>query len=294
MVSPNSSRTGPRGQAQFWRRLEQLGYREQHNLVAQRYFADGDATRLRTTFESVAESHADVVVTWTTPAAVMAKKAIEATPIVVVTMNEPVALGLAQSISRPGGNLTGISLAYTEGLGGKWLQMLADAVPKLRTVAVLYHPGSPANAILLRRAAEIAPSLGIKLKLVEVTRIDDLEQAVLAAQGAAQGVLVLPDPFTGTHRQTIVDSLARHRLPAVYGIVEFVDAGGLMAYGVDHVRLFNRAAEYVDKILKGADPGELPIEQPLAYLTSVNLRAAKALGLTIPDSLLLRADEVVR
>jgi putative ABC transport system substrate-binding protein len=294
VVSPNSPDTGPRGQAQFWNRLQELGYVDRLTLIAERYYASGDRARLEALMNEVARSKPDVLVTWTTPATVIASKATSTVPIVAVTMNEPVALGLAASLTRPGGNITGITLAYTEGLAGKWLQMLADVVPRLRTVAVIYHPASQSNTILLRNATAAAPSLGLKLKPIEVTRADQLERAAQDARKAAQGVLVLPDPFTGTHRQAIVQQMAKHRLPAVYGIVEFVDAGGLMGYGVDHVRLFNRAAEYVDKILKGTSAAELPIEQPTGYLTVVNLKAAKALGIAIPEPLLLSADEVIR
>jgi len=182
----------------------------------------------------------------------------------------------------------------TEDLTGKWLEIVQEAFPRVPTLAVLCNPDSPLVARLTTRLRVAAPPRGLALRFVEVRTSDALESAFKQAKREAQAVLVLPDPVTTGNRKEITALAAKYRLPALYTIPDFMDSGGLIAYGVDSAVLFRRAADYVDKILKGASPGDLPIEQPNQYVLEVNLKTARALGIVIPQSILLRADEVIR
>jgi putative ABC transport system substrate-binding protein len=238
----------------------------------------------------------DVLVTYSTPAAVAARNATNTIPIVVAVMGDPIGAGIVTNLSRPGGNLTGLSLEWAEGIEGKWLELLQDMVPQLSTVAVLVNLNTPVHAIqeMAKKLEVIAPSRGVKIRLIEIGKPDSFDGAFKRARNEAQAALILGDVFTFEHRRQLTALAARYQLPAIYPLREYVDAGGLMAYGADRAILFRRAAEYVDKILKGAKPGDLPIEQPTKFELVVNLKTAKALGLKVPESILLRADEVVR
>jgi putative ABC transport system substrate-binding protein len=234
----------------------------------------------------------DVLVTYSTPGAIAAKSATSTVPIVDALMGDPVGMGLAASLARPGGNLTGLSMSWTD-MTGKWLELLQEAVPQLSTVAVIANPDGP----LFRLAEEIqavAPKRGLKLRVIEVREPGALDRAFKQARQKTQGVLVLPDLMVAAHRGQVTVLAAKHRLPAVFFDRSFVEAGGLMAYGPDTATMFRRAAEYVHKILRGAKPGDLPIEQPTKFELVLNLRTANSLGISIPESVLLRADEVIR
>jgi putative ABC transport system substrate-binding protein len=209
-------------------------------------------------------------------------------------MGEPVANGLVDSLARPGGNLTGLSMAWGDGIPGKWLELMHETIPQLATVAVIANPDNPLNRSVVKELAAAAPKSGMKLRVIEVREPEELERAFQQARVRAQAVLVLPDALTVYHRRRITALAAKHRLPDMYALFEFMDAGGLMAYGVDQAVLFRRAAEYVDKVLRGARPADLPIEQPTRFKLVLNMTTAKALGITIPQSILLRADEVIR
>jgi len=203
--------------------------------------------------------------------------------------------GLVPSLARPGGNLTGFSLFLGENFSSKWLELLREALPKISRVAVLLNRTSPASAGYLTVLQGAAQKLGIKLRPQDVQDPGQFDSAFAAMVAErAQGLIVVVDPLTVRYRGRIVELAAKNRLPAAYGFREFVDAGGLMAYGVNVPSLCRRAAVYVDKILKGTKPGDLPVEQPTTFDLVVNLKTAKALGLTIPQSLLLRADEVIQ
>ena len=241
----------------------------------------------------VLERKVDVLVTASTPGAVTAKKATNTVPIVVAVMGDPIGTGLVASLARPGGNLTGLSLQW-EDLGGKWLELLQEAIPRLSTVAVISNPDSPAIREVARKLREIASRRGVRLRFHDVREAGEFAHAFKQARQEAQAALVLADPVTVAHRREITALAAAHRVPTLYVLQEFMDTGGLMAYGVDQRILFPRAADYVDKILRGARPAELPIEQPMQFSLVVNLKAARALGLSIPESILLRADEVIR
>jgi ABC-type uncharacterized transport system substrate-binding protein len=279
---------------EFWKRIHELGWSEGGNLVVERRFAEGHVDRLPGLMADVVDRKIDVLVTWGTPAAIAAKKATTTIPIVAATMGDPIGTGLATSLAHPGGNLTGLSLQWGEGVTGKWLELLQDVIPKLATVAVIHNPDSALAQRMMRELIREAPSRGLKLQPLEVRDPRVLESVFAQARRHAEAILVLPDPLVGEHRARVVALAAKHRLPDMYAMLEDAEAGGLMAYGVDHKAVFRRAAEYVDKILRGTKPEDLPIEQPSQFVLALNIRTARALRLAIPQSILLRANEVIQ
>jgi len=293
-VDTESPSTALRGTAAFWTRLRELGWVEGQNLMVEQRWAEGRLDRLPTLMAEVVGQSPDVIVTLSTPGAIAAKNATSTIPIVVPAMGDPVAMGLAGSLARPGGNLTGLSLEMTQDLSGKWLQLLQETVPRLSSVAVILNRASPLVRKVAKDLEALAPTRRVKLRFIDMTDAAALDDVFKRARREAQGVLVLPDPLTLHYRAQVVALAARHRLPAMYPFVEFVAIGGLMAYGVDNAVLFRRGADYVDKILRGAKPADLPIEQPTQWSLAINLKTARTLGLTIPQSILLRADEVIR
>jgi len=292
-VDPHSPSTDLRGVNEFWQRLHELGWEEGQNLVVERRWAGGRIDRLPGLMAEVVANNVDVLVTYSTPAALAAKRATSTVPIVVASMGDPVGTGEAQSLARPGGNLTGLSLGYAD-IAGKWLELLQETVPRLSAVALISNPDSPVSASCAKALAAIAPTLRLKIRVFGVPGPKAFGGAFKQARRQAQAVIVLPDPVSLEHRQEVAALAARYRLPAIYFVRDFVDAGGLMAYAPDSVAMLRRAAEFVDKVLKGAKPGDLPIEQPTKFELIVNLKTAKALGITIPESILLRADEVIK
>jgi putative ABC transport system substrate-binding protein len=236
----------------------------------------------------------DLLVTYGTPAATAARNATQTVPIVVMAMGDPVGTGLVETLARPGGNLTGLSGAWDEAFAGKWLELLQEAVPRLATVAVLGHPGNPLTAKVLEAVNALGRERGLRIHVIGVTAVGDVTPAVEEARRHAQAMLVLSDPVTFTARRQLTSLSAKYRLPTVFPMREFVDDGGLMSYGSDSADLGRRAAEYADKVLRGAKPGDLPIEQPTHFVLVVNLRTARELRLQLPESILLRADEVIR
>jgi ABC-type uncharacterized transport system substrate-binding protein len=279
--------------AEFWKRLDELGWTEGRNLVVERRFAEGRIDQLPALMESVIERKVDILVTWGS-GAVAARQATRTIPIVAADMADPVGSGLASSLAHPGGNLTGLSLQWDEGVTGKWLELLQEAVPKLATVAVIHNPDSPAVQRMIKNLTTHAATRRIKLWLLEVRDGRALAAAVTQAGAHAQAVLLLPDPLIAEHARRLVALVAENRVPDMSGMLEFAQAGGLMAYGVDQKAVFRRTAEYVDKILRGARPEDLPIEQPRQFLLVINLITARALRLTLPQLLLQRADLIIR
>ena len=270
--------------------MRDLGYIEGRNLVLEYRRAEGKTERLSDLLAELVRLKVDVIVTGGTPAVLAAKRATITIPVVIGAMGDPVASGVVASLARPGGNITGLSLAIGEGFAGKYLELLREAVPKASRIAVL-RPAAVSTVHDMERAAR---SLDVRLQFVEVNQPGQLDRAFAAmtAQHAA-ALVVTPNPFNSTHSDRILRLAAKHRLPALYGLRMFVDAGGLMAYGPSLSESWRRAATYVDKILKGAKPADLPIEQPTKLELIINLKTAKALGLTIPQSLLVRADEII-
>jgi putative ABC transport system substrate-binding protein len=278
----------------FSQRLRELGYLEGQNLFIEVRWADGHIDRLPALMAELLEHKIDVIVANATLGALAAKNATSTIPIVGVGMGDPVHSGLAASLGRPGGNLTGLSIGYSEGIAGKWLELLQEVVPRLSTVAVITNPGNPWERDRVKELNAIAAERHLKVKIIEVRDAEALDGGFDEARRQAQAVLVIGNALTLTHQRQITALAAKHRLPAIYNVREFVDAGGLMAYASDWAAHYRRAADYVDKILKGANPAELPIEQPTQVELLVNLKAARALGISIPQTLLLRADEVIQ
>ena len=293
-VDPASRTTTLSGVNAFWERLRELGWVEGQNLVIEARWAESQIDRLPNLMNEVLARKVDVLVTYSTSGALAAKSATSTVPIVVAAMGDPVGTGIAPSLSRPGGNLTGVSLQWGEDLSGKWLELLQETVPKVSTVAIISNPDSPVVRRITKDLERIAPRHGLKLRFYDVREVAMLPGVFKQARQAAQAALVLADPLTVDARREITVLAAAQRLPTLYVLQEFMEAGGLMAYGVDNRIVFRRAAEYVDKILRGAKPGDLPIEQPAQFSLVVNLKTAKALGLTIPQSILLRADQVIQ
>jgi len=279
--------------AAFREGLRELSYVEGQNIAIESRWAEGNYDRLPGLAAELVRFKVDIIVTYGTPASQAAKRATGTIPIVMAGAIDPVASGLVTIVARPGGNLTGLSLMAPE-LVGKQLEILKDVVPKVSRVALLGNPANPGNAPQVRHAQDAARALGLRLQPLEARGPSDIDSAFAAMTSEQAGaVMVLVDSMLLDHRTRIADLAARRRLPAVYGLSDHVEAGGLMAYGPNRLDIFRRAATYVDKILKGAKPGDLPVEQPTKFALVINLKTAKALGLTIPPSLLQRADQVI-
>ena len=276
----------------FRQGLRELGYAEGQNIRIEYRWAEGRDERLQGLAAELVHLKVDVIVTAGT-GALAAKNATTSIPIVMAATANPVGLGLVASLARPGGNVTGLTGQGDE-LPGKWMQLLKETVPRVSRVAVLWDPASSAESV---RASETAArSLGIRLQTLKVGRPDDFAAAFAKAQkNRTEAIIVLGSASFYAHRARLVELAAKYRLPTMYDQKEFVvGSGGLMSYGANFHDLFRRAAGYVDKILKGAKPADLPIEQPTKFELAINLKTAKALGLTIPPLLLLRADQVIQ
>ena len=272
--------------------LRDLGYVEGRNLVIEYRSADGRAERFPDLASELIRLKVDLIVTRGTPAAKAAKNATETIPVVMATMGDPRAI--VASFAAPGGNITGVTTFSTE-LTGKRIEILKELVPRLSRVALLHNMGNPAAPPEWEEITTAARSLGLQAELLDVRSQDDLGRAFEQAVRRHVDALVIgADGLTQMHQQTIVDLVARTRLPAAYPAREFVDVGGLMAYAIRYPDLYYRFASFVDRIFKGAKPAELPVEQPTKFELVINMKPAKALGLTIPQSVLLRADEVIR
>jgi putative ABC transport system substrate-binding protein len=289
--------TSPHLTEAFRQGLRDLGYVEGRNLVIEYRDAQGKFERLPTLAAELVALKVDVIVVGNVVTALAAKQATRTLPIVFTAVGDPVGSGLVTSLARPGGNVTGLSALYLE-LVGKCLELLKQAVPGVSQVAVLWQPGALPERTekdLLKEAEGAGRALGVRLQFVEARGPADFDRAFSDMTRARAGALTaLPSLRFFNERKRLVDLAAKNRLPAVYQVREFVDAGGLMSYGPNPADLYRRVATYVDKILKGAKPADLPVEQPTKFELVINLKTAKALGLTIPPSLLGRADEVVQ
>ena len=280
----------------FRQGLRDLGYVEGHNVVIEYRDAAGKPERLPALAAELVALKVDVILAVGEPHALAAKQATKTIPIVFAVAADPVASGLVTNLARPGGNVTGLSSVGPD-LVGKRLELLKQVVPGVSRVAVLWQPGGADDRTekdLLKGAEVAARALGVRLQFVEARGPAEFEGAFAAMTKARAGALtVLGSPMLLSERRRLVDLAAKHRLPAVYTSRESVDAGGLMAFGANFADMYRRAATYVDKILKGAKPADLPVEQPTKFDLLINLKTAKALGLTIPPSLLQRADQVI-
>ena len=286
---------GPRLEG-FFKGLRDLDYVEGRNLMIEYRYAEGKPERYPALAAELVALKVDVIVSANTLGTLAAKQATKTIPIVFATAGDPVASGLVTSLARPGGNVTGSSTLSPE-LVGKRLEQLKQVVPGVTRVAILWQPGAVPELTekdVLKAADVAARALGVRPQFVEARGPADFDRAFSDMTGARAGALtVMGTPMFFTERRRLVDLAAKNRLPAAYGSRDYVDAGGLMAYGPNVADSLRRAASYVDKILKGAKPGDLPVEQPTKFELVINLKTAKTLGLTIPPSLLQRADEVI-
>jgi len=277
----------------FRKGLRELGYVERENLSVEYRFAEGRPDQLPALAADLVRLKVSVIVTEGTTATRFAKEATSTVPIVMAQDPDPVGTGFVASLARPGGNITGLSNLRPD-LSGKRLELLKDTVPRLTRVAVLATAATPGTAQTVKETELAAGTVGVQVSYVEVAAAKDIDMAFRAASSArADAVFVLASPIFLSHRGQVTDLAMKHRLPAMYYTMEFVLGGGLMSYGASVLDLFRRAALYVDKILKGAKPSDLPVEQPTKFELVINLKTAKALGLTIPPSLLQRADQVI-
>jgi putative ABC transport system substrate-binding protein len=295
LLTSNAARTAHMREA-FYQGLRDLGYIEGHNFVTEFRDAGGKLEQLPALAAELVSLKVDVIVVGGTPQAFAAKQATRTIPIVFTTVGDPVGSGLVASLARPGGNVTGLSNLAPE-LVGKHLDLLKQVVPGVSRVAVLRHPsavGERTHQDLVKIAESAARALALRLQVVDVRNPAELDMAFAEIAGARFGaVTVLGSTMFFIERQRLVDLAASNRLPAIYAEREFVDAGGLMSYGANDADLLRRAATYVDKILKGAKPSDLPVQQANKFDLMVNLKTAKALGLVIPQSVLLRAEKVI-
>lgn len=280
--------------AAFQQGLRDLGYVEGKNIIVEYRTAEGRFARLPELAAALVRLEVDVLVTEGTPAAHAAKDATSVIPIVIGNAGDPVGSGLVASLARPGGNITGLS-DFASGVAVKRLQLLKETVPSASRVAVLSNPGNSTNPLQLKELEAAAAALGATLLALNATNLEEIDRAFTRMRTERPGALiVLGDALFATHRRRIVEFAVKNRTPGIYGAAEWVDAGGLISYGVNFPDLHRRAATYVDKILKGTKPAELPIEQPTRLELVINLKAAKQLGLTIPQSMLYRADRVIQ
>ena len=273
--------------------LKEVGYIEGQNIVIEYRSADGQQERFPDLATELVRSKVDVLMTTGTPGALAAKRATSTIPVVLAGAGDPVGSGIVASLARPGGNVTGLS-AFNLEIYAKRVELLRDLVPKLARLAGLFNLGNPVLPLQWKEVEQAARAFGIQPQLLDVRKPEELGRAFDAATRQRAGALIVAlDGLTQANRRQIIDLAVKHRLP-MYGSEEFVRAGGLVSYAANRPHLYYRAATYIDKILKGAKPGDLPVEQPTKFELVINLKTARALGLTMPESLVGRADEVIR
>ena len=278
----------------FRQGLRELGYIEGKNIVIEWRSAEGKQDRLPALAAELVRLNVDIIITGGPPSTRAAKKATVTIPIVMGFDNDPVGNGFVASLARPGGNITGLA-TLAPGISGKLLELLKEVVPRLSRVAVLGTSTQPGNAQSLSETELAARAFGVQLEYLDVRGPDDIETAFRAAgKEHADGILVLQSPIINSQRIHVADLAIKSRLPGIFPQSEYAKAGGLMYYGANTVDLFRRAATYVDKILKGAKPADLPVEQPTKFDLIINLKAAKQIGLTIPPNVLARAERIIR
>ena len=278
----------------FRQGLRELGWVEGQNIVIDYRFAEGRLDRLPDLAAELVRLKVDIIVSLGTQGVTAAKNATETIPIVMIGVRDPVGTGLIASLARPGGNVTGVSGSAGLEIVAKQLELLKETVPKAHRVALLSNPANAYHQLATREVNVAARSLGVQLQILEARGPNEFDGAFAAmAKERVGALLVVSDVIFNNHQTRLADLAARSRLPAAYGVRESVEAGGLMSYGTSFLDLHRRSAAYVDKILKGAKPADLPVEQPTKFELVINLRTAKTLGLTIPPTLLSRADEVI-
>jgi putative ABC transport system substrate-binding protein len=289
----NEHAVNPAVNTAFSEALQELGWVEGKNVVFAYRYAENRLERLPELAADLVRRKVDVIAAAGTLAPLAAKRATTTIPIVMTAAGDPLGSGLIASLARPGGNVTGMSLMASD-LGAKRLELLKEVLPRLSRVAVLWNAANPYSVLVFNQTQAAGRTLGIEVRSVEVRGPDDFDSAFEAARGLHPDALItVEDPLTASYRTPIAEFTARQQLPSLHGIREFVAAGGLMSYGANLADLFRRAAYYVDKILRGARPADLPVQQPTKFELIINLKTAKAFGLQVPSSLLARADEVI-
>ena len=293
-VGAGSTATAGHHAQAFVKGLRELGYIEGQNILIEYRWAEGKLENLTAFVADFVRYRVDVIISSATPAIRFAKEQTSAIPIVMAGVTDPVGAGFVASLARPGGNITGLTHLSPD-LTGKRLELLKEVVPRLLRVAVLWNPNHPGQPLAYKESEVAAQALKVTLISMETRNKEDIER-LLSGMGKKrpQALFELPDPLTFFNRELITQFAAKHRLPAMYSFREYVDAGGLMSYGTSFPDLFHRAATYVDKILKGATPADLPVEQPRKFELVINLKTAKQIGLTIPPNVLVRADKVIK
>ena len=277
----------------FSRRMGELGWIEGQNIAVDVRYADGRQERFEEIATAFVTSKVDVIVTWGTPTVLAVKRATSVIPIVFAIAADPVGDGLVASLARPGGNVTGLSTQHADA-SAKRLELIREIVPGLRRLAIIANVGNPASVVELQEVTRLARPLSLEVLVAKVRQASDIEPAITALKGHADALIVAPDALlNNTERNRLAMLALGARLPTVYANPDPVTAGGLLSYGPSYVDLFRRAGDYADKILRGAKPADLPVEQPTKLDLVINMKTAKALGLTIPQSLLLRADRIV-
>ena len=294
ILFPSSASFFPARVEAFRQRLRELGYVEGKNIVIEYRYAEGKGERLPDLAAELVQLKVDVIVTTSPSATLAAKKASATIPIVFGAATDPVGAGIVSSLARPGGNITGLSQMAPD-LDGKRLELLKEAFPKVTRVAFLWRAGGTRGNLDLTEMEAAAKALGLKLISLEVRSLDDFDSAFARAKReGAQALITTTGSLIYTQQRQVLDFAAKNRLPAMYPASVFVEAGGLMSYAPSYTDLFRRAADFVDKILKGTRPADLPVEQPTKFEFVVNLKAAKQIGLTIPPNVLARADKMIK
>ena len=291
-LGPNTSSLDSARVGAFVQRLRELGRIEGRNVAIEYRWAEGRTERLSEFAAEFVRLKVDVIVTSATQPVVAAKQATSVIPIVFAAVGDPVGTGLVTSLARPGGNVTGLSLQATD-LAGKRLELLREVVPDLRRLAVMANVSAPPAVLEMAEVQTTARALGLEVVASEIRRPEDIAPAFESFKGRAEALYVCNDPLVTTNRIRISTLALGMGLPTMYNVREFVEAGGLMSYGPNFLDLYRRAADFVDKILRGAKPADIPVEQPTKFDLVINLTTAKALGLKIPEAFLLRADEVI-
>jgi putative tryptophan/tyrosine transport system substrate-binding protein len=288
---------GPATPPELWavilEALREVGLDEGKNVTFERKYADNRLDRLPDLAADLVRLNVDVIVAAGTLAPLAAKRATSTIPIVMMNAGDPLGSGLVTSLARPGGNVTGMSLMAAD-LGGKRLELLKEVLPRASHVGILWNAANPYSALVFKETESAAQILQTQLQSIELRGPDDFDIALPAAkQQCMDALIIVEDPLTFSHRRRLADFAAHNRLPAIYGLREFVDAGGLMAYGTNQADLYRRGVSYIAKILKGVKPADLPVQQPTKFELVINLKTAKALGIEVPPTLLARADEVI-
>jgi ABC-type uncharacterized transport system substrate-binding protein len=276
----------------FVQRLRELGWIEGRTIAIEFRWAEGRSERAAEIIAEFVQQKVDVIVAGGTEYVLAAKQATSVIPIVFPNVGDPVGSGLVASLARPGGNATGLSIQGTDTVG-KRVELLRDVIPSLRRLAIMANVDNSAVVLEMRQVQAVARTLGLEVTTLEIRGAEDISPALEALKSRADALYICPDPLTSTHRVRINTLALSTRLPTISGVREYVEAGGLMSYGPNFPDLFRRAADFVDKILRGAKPTDLPVEQPTRFDLIINLTTAKALGLEIPPTVLARADEVI-